>query len=84
MSEHLTTLRAALAAAIAAAHDGRQGDLSSIEPPVLAFAKAHREIRTPVSDVVAEVKGLLQVHAGQHAGPFAPTVVAWTLAGYYA
>jgi hypothetical protein len=84
MSDTLITLRADLTAAIAAAHDGRQGDMSCIEQPVMAFAKAHRALRTSVSDVVAEVKTLLREHAGGHAFPFTPSVVAWTLAGYYA
>ena len=82
MAQDLDSLRAAVAAAIATAHEGR-GELSTVELPVEAFAKARRLAGTPVTDVVIEVKTLLREHAGQHAWPFSPTVVAWTLAGYY-
>ena len=82
MSHNLESLRAAVAAAIAGAHEGR-GELSTVEQPVEAFAKARRLAGTPVTDVVVEVKALLREHAGQHAWPFSPSVVAWTLAGYY-
>jgi hypothetical protein len=75
--------RADFRAALILARRTNRLDSAPLEAPARALARAYRESGISVAECLVTVKQMLREETGPDASIFIPSVVGWTVRGYY-